>query len=413
MIKHKAIKGQILSIGIVLTAVIVLCSSRFIGLANAYYGSSQWSSFGSYSNNLYSYNPNNVGFANSYSGPYNYAWSSNYNVPSIYSWSYSPNSYSSWSNGYNWPYNWYGSTLTPASLYAGVVPPPQNVDSVNGNNPAPAPGLYTEGSAALHAGPVPDHNGNGDSVNWDNAAPVSGLYTVGNLGMVSTGSLGNVSTYESYHAGPAPDHNGTADSVNGDNPAPAPGLYTEGSAALHAGPVPDHNGNGDSVNWDNAAPVSGLYTVGNLGMVSTGSLGNVSTEIMGAFGYGTDSENSIKIIQDDNGKLFSPHIGDVIEITLPSTYSNSISFGPDGIPVIEVTGTQWIEKKDENGDISSFHSNVIKPTIMRMPISWDNNQVLTYAVIGKGEIELSFECYDNNNSKAIVDTFSVTIKVEP
>ena len=343
MIK-KIMKRGASSIEIFLIMVMVLCSFYFIGSANAYYGSSQWSSFGSYFNNLYSYNPNNVGFANSYSEPYNYAWSYNYNIPSIYNWSYnvpstyttyslsySPNSYSNWSN-----ITWYGNTLISPSLYADVIPPPQNVDSVNGNNPAPAPGLYTQGS------------------------------------------LGNVSTCES----------------------------------LHAGPVPDHNGDGNFVNWDNPAPVSGLYTVGDLGMVSTGSLGNVSTEIMGTFGYGMDSENSIKIIQDDNGKIFSPHVGDVIEITLPSTYSNSVSFGPDGIPVIEVTGTQWIEKKDENGDIPSFHSSVIKSTIMRMPISGDNNQLLTYGVIGKGDIGLSFECYDNDNSKAIVDTFSVSIKVE-
>jgi hypothetical protein len=208
MIKYKVMKRGIFSIGLVLIVVMVLCSFHFIELANAYYGPSQWSSFGSYSNNPYSYGPsqwssfgsysnnpysygpsqwssfgsysnnpysygpNNVGFANSYSGPYNYAWSSNYNVPSVYSWSYSSNSYDSWLNSYNWPYNWYGNTLTSVSLYAGVVPPPQNIDSVNGNNPAPAPGLYTQGS------------------------------------------LGNVSTYESYHTGPAPDHNGTVDSIN-------------------------------------------------------------------------------------------------------------------------------------------------------------------------------------------------------
>ncbi|MEW5804489.1 MAG: hypothetical protein AB1847_20540 [bacterium] len=61
-------------------------SPSYIGSANAYYWPSQWSSFDFYYNNLYSYNSNNVGFANYYSEPYDYAWSYNYNVPLMYIW---------------------------------------------------------------------------------------------------------------------------------------------------------------------------------------------------------------------------------------------------------------------------------------------------------------------------------------
>jgi hypothetical protein len=69
MEKHRVTKRRIFSIGIVLIAMTVSCSFYFIGSANAYYDPYQGSYLGSYSNNLYSYNPN-VGFTNPYYSPY-------------------------------------------------------------------------------------------------------------------------------------------------------------------------------------------------------------------------------------------------------------------------------------------------------------------------------------------------------
>jgi|YelNatPaOPRAMG01_1025707.scaffolds.fasta_scaffold87484_2 hypothetical protein len=121
------------------------------------------------------------------------------------------------------------------------------------------------------------------------------------------------------------------------------------------------------------------------------------------------SGNIKTITQGDDGETLTFQVGDIIEITLPSTYS--YSFGPTGTPI--AYGNQWVEARDGNGNIPSFHSDVIKPSSLTMPTAGSNSQVLAYEVIGTGEMGLSFECYDNNNSRAIVDTFSVTIRVEP
>jgi hypothetical protein len=120
------------------------------------------------------------------------------------------------------------------------------------------------------------------------------------------------------------------------------------------------------------------------------------------------AENSTKITQSDNGKIRAFQVGDKIEIVLPATLS--LDLGLTGNPI--VTGGQWVETRDGNGDLPSFHSKVIKPVTLKLPTVGDNNQVLTYEVIGKGKAELSLNYRDSKSKNLILDTFTTVIAVE-
>lgn len=137
--------------------------------------------------------------------------------------------------------------------------------------------------------------------------------------------------------------------------------------------------------------------------------------------YNTVGRDKTKTInRDSNEKTLTFQVGDIIDIVLPSDYSIDFGNTPPPTEVGEVLdwdpivrGAKWNEKPDElSGNLPSFHSDVIRPSAMKMPVAGDNNQVYTYEAIGEGEFEFVFEYSSHDYPEVILDTFSLLIKVE-